>query len=480
MKINNQVVLLIAGIILVPVLTSIAQALVWRMREDDREQILPAYEEIAPIFGRAINGRGWNTLRAFMNRAQPHRGIVLFYQDMMVMYSNIDDFTAGEQAEAEKISSLISAENSRYGYTFMSPPWPQTERVFLLLRNDRDAPQPNPLSFLFHPLFIVLVISFAFVLVMSFIIIRSITRSVLVLENATRRIAAGELDLEVDVGKTAFLRKDNEITSLTFSLNRMRLELKEEGQRRSRFIMGISHDLRTPLALIKGYAEALEDGMAEEPETQNRYLEVIADKTDQLEGMIESLINFVRLDTGEWRQRLAPIKLRAFLTGYARRLSADAELLKRRAECAIDLDAELAIPMDEDLVSRAVENLVNNSLRYTPEGGLVRLRAYQSSLGDRGGEESRRVIIEVEDDGPGIAAADLPHVFESFYRGDNSRRQQGMGLGLAVVKGVIDSHGWEIHVESPAFPAAAGGGGSGSPGSGSLGSGSRFRITIPY
>jgi signal transduction histidine kinase len=464
MKIKNQFALLIAGIILVPVLTIVAQALVWRMREDSREQILPAYEEIAPIFGRAIDSRGWNTLRSFVNRAQLHTGIVLFYHDMTVMYSNIDDFTAGEQAEGGKIYSLLRAENSRYGYTFMSPPWLQMERVFLLLRNDRDAPPPrNSLGFLLHPLLIVLVVSFAFVLGMSFIIIRSITHSVLVLENATRRIAEGELDLEVDVAKTPFLRKDNEITSLTFSLNRMRLELKEEGQRRSRFIMGISHDLRTPLALIKGYAEALEDGMAEGPEAQNRYLAVIADKTDQLEGMIESLINFVRLDTGEWRQRLSPVKLHAFLYGYARQIASDAELLKRRFEYALEVDDGLAIPLDEDLVLRALENLVNNSLRYTPEGGLVRLRAYTEGEGT----PDRRVIIEVLDNGPGIAAADLPHVFETFYRGDNSRREPGMGLGLSVVKGVIDSHGWEISVESP---AAAGGDGAGT----------RFRIVIPY
>jgi signal transduction histidine kinase len=278
-------------------------------------------------------------------------------------------------------------------------------------------------------------------------------------------MAAGELDLNLEIEKTEFLRRDNEITSLTFSLNRMRLALKEEEQSRSRFIMGVSHDLKTPLALIKGYAEAIQDGITIGPEAQRNSLSIIADKVDQLDGMINDLINFVRLNTGEWRQMLKKVELRGFLENCAGRLRDDAELLKRRLECRLDLPAELYIPMDEALVSRALENLVNNALRYTKENGLVRLSAF--TRGDS-------VIIEVEDSGPGISPEDLPHIFEMFYRGDNSRRRQGLGLGLSVVKGVIDSHGWRISAESPIF---AGDKNQGAP---QQAPGTRFTIIVPY
>jgi len=112
----------------------------------------------------------------------------------------------------------------------------------------------------------------------------------------------------------------------------------------------------------------------------------------------------------------------------------------------------VTLPLDERLVTRALENIVNNALRYTAEGGLVRIRA-RIAAGS--------AIIEIADDGPGIEASDMPNIFDPFYRGSASRREQGMGLGLAVVKGIIDSHGWGIAVQSE-------------PDTGSL-----FIITIP-
>jgi signal transduction histidine kinase len=269
---------------------------------------------------------------------------------------------------------------------------------------------------------------------------------VMTLEASTRRIAAGELDVAVDV------RGSNEITSLTSSLNRMRLALKDEESRRARFIMGVSHDLKTPLALIKGYAEAIGDGMAEDPESLERSVEIIGSKVDQLEGMIDDLIGFVKVNTGEWRRKLEPVELEPFLTTYAKRVLADTELLDRRSESRITLPTDLAVPMDDRLVLRALENLVNNAVRYTAPGALVRLDARV---------EGSRAVIEIADDGPGMDAEELDRIFDPFYRGSASRREQGMGLGLSVVKGVVDSHGWDISVSSK------------------KGAGSVFRISIP-
>jgi signal transduction histidine kinase len=272
-----------------------------------------------------------------------------------------------------------------------------------------------------------------FAISMSLVIARSITKSVLVLEDAARCIAAGDQDIRVDV------RGSNEITSLTSSLNHMRAALKEEEGRRYRFIMGVTHDLKTPLALIRGYTEALKDGVAGDPVSRMNATDIIIAKTDQLEGMINDLLDFVRLDTGEWRNRLQKINIGEFLKSLARRISLDAELFHHHTAIDIRLPPDLYVPLDERLTVRALENLVNNAIRYTPGGTTIGLGA--AAL-------ENAIRITASDNGPGISKSDLPHVFDMFYRGTSSRREEGMGLGLSIVKWVVLSHGWTIAVTS--------------------------------
>jgi len=281
---------------------------------------------------------------------------------------------------------------------------------------------------------------------MSILISRTIINSVKVLENTTRRIAEGELDLKVEV------KGNNEIISLANSLNKMRKNLKEEELRRSRLIMGISHDLKTPLALIKGYAEAIEDGVADTKIKQTEFAEIITNKADHLESMINSLIDFVKMDSGEWREQLNKVNISTFLQSVVKTLSMDVELLHHELIHDIVMPDNIYISLDEKLVYRAIENLIHNAVRYTPSGSVIRFTVIPSEKG---------LEIVISDNGMGIEKEDLSHVFEMFYRGSSSRREQGMGLGLAVVKWVVDYHGWSISVFSE------------------KGKGASFTITIP-
>jgi signal transduction histidine kinase len=277
-----------------------------------------------------------------------------------------------------------------------------------------------------------------FAISMSLFIARSITKSVLILEDAARRIAAGDQDVTVNVRGSAAMRP-NEITSLTSSLNHMRAALKEDENRRYRFIMGVTHDLKTPLSLIRGYTEALKDGVAGDPVSRINATDIIISKADQLEGMINDLLEFVRMNTGEWRSRLQKVDLDEFLKSFARRIKVDAELFHHHTAIDIALPPALYVPLDERLALRALENIVNNAIRYTPDGTTIRLGAALV-------EDTARITIS--DNGPGISKADLPHVFEMFYRGSSSRREEGMGLGLSIVRWVVTSHGWSIAVTS--------------------------------
>ena len=253
------------------------------------------------------------------------------------------------------------------------------------------------------------------------------------LEEATRRITQGEFGLKIDI------KGSNEITSLSSSLEKMRTALMEGQLRKSRFIMGISHDLRTPLALIKGYTEAISDGMVEDPKLMNSSLEIIRQKSQQLDDMIEDLISFVKLDTEEWRKNIKPLNGAKIFNDYFNRLYSDGLLLGRRITGKITLPDDLVILCDEKVLLRVLENLTGNALRYTKEGGFV---DFSVSLYE--GE----VCVSIADNGVGISQEEMPFIFDLFYRGSNSRREEGSGLGLAVVKSILDSLGWKIEVFS--------------------------------
>ncbi|MDR3122624.1 MAG: HAMP domain-containing histidine kinase [Treponema sp.] len=440
MKIQTQFHLLIAGILIVPIILILGQFLYARsVRMQDEEQAeITRYEDIAAMLDGHENFDDRESLTRFISMMGRFGEIAVFRKDFFVLYSTIPEFTPHVYESAEKIVALAALENQPYTYTleFLGR---RGNQGYILIRRDLSPPrhfQPRtllPIIFV-SALFLFPVI---FAIVMSLVIARSITTSVLVLENATRRIAGGELDLKVDV------KGSNEITSLTHSLNKMRNALQEAELRRSRFIMGVTHDLKTPLALIKAYTEAIEDGIACDPAAQVSATEIIAAKADQLEGMINDLLEYVQMNSGEWRSQLQRVNIAGFLLNAAREFAPDAELLYHEFQSEIALPGDLFVFMDERLILRALENLVNNAIRYTPNGSVIRLAA---SLED--GRDGRVVQIVVSDNGPGIDEADLPHIFDMFYRGTSSRREQGMGMGLAVVKWVVDSHGWSLSAGS--------------------------------
>jgi signal transduction histidine kinase len=427
MKIQTQFHLLIAGIIIVPVLSILSQILFFYFWGKNEQAEFPVYDNA--ILGEYISRQDWETISRFIARADAD--FTVFSNDFLVLYSTIPDFKTGAVGTAEEIFSLLTAENRQYGYNFESPGWLEGKEYILIRRHLQDRPRMPLGPFVSTILLFATLVIFA--IFMSLFIARSITKSVLVLDDATKRIAAGDLDLTVDV------RGSNEITSLTSSLNKMRSTLKEDENRRYRFIMGVTHDLKTPLSLIRGYTEALKDGVTGDPVSRINAMNIIISKADQLEGMINDLLEFVRMDTGEWRNRLQKVNLGEFLKGFAKRISMDAELYHHHTVIDITVPPSIFVPLDERLAVRALENLVNNAIRYTPTGTTVRFGAALVE---------NAVRITISDNGPGISADDLPHVFEVFYRGSSSRREEGMGLGLSIVKWVVTSHGWSIAVTS--------------------------------
>ena len=434
MKLRTQFFILVGGIIAVPFLVSALVLLVQLSVIRGREP-LPNYDQIRSwIVGHVPQAVHHHDLAALMDNRPPGLDILILDKNQMVTSSTIAEMPAGSSVAGGVLWAYISANAERFHFQVDTAEPHSGEDSLVVLKLPRMRPEVAR----FRNLTIQAVTFSAIALLlfsslMSFLILRSLNRSIHSLEGATRRIADGDLDFELPA------RGNDQIASLTRSFDSMRIALKEEYARRARFIMGVSHDLRTPLTLIQGYVEAISDGYAAEPEAQKKYLSIILDKTRTLEGMVGELIEFVRMETGQWRMTHQEVQARTLLVDLARRFSEDALILKRDFGWTVDLPEEATVRMDAGLFTRALENLVGNAIRYTQQMGRIAMDARV-----QGGE----LLLSITDTGIGIPAEDLSRIYDPFYRGTNSRREQGFGLGLTTVKSIIESHGWSISVDS--------------------------------
>lgn len=272
---------------------------------------------------------------------------------------------------------------------------------------------------------------------MVILISRTIFKSIIKIEEKTLQLAEGNLSEKLisDNENT----KKNEITSIMESLEKMRLSIIDVLNRKNKFIMGISHDLRTPVAIIKGYSEAISDGVISSDDDIKQSATLINERSSQLGEMIDTLINYMKLNETEMKEKLIPGNICEIIRDFSKSAIFTVNVFKRNITSDIRLDEEIIVPLNPQLINRSFENLFSNSMRYTNDGDTIELKAYI---------ESDTIYFSIKDTGIGIAEQDLNNIFDMFYRGTNSRREEGMGIGLSVVKNIIDIHGWDISVES--------------------------------
>jgi len=268
-------------------------------------------------------------------------------------------------------------------------------------------------------------------------ILAYLRRSMRVLHGAAIRIASGDTATPISTsGK-------DEFADVRKAFETMRQTVRNEYARRARFMLGVSHDLKTPLSLIQGYAEAIDDGFAGDPETLRRYVGIIRERSELLEERIQHLIAFLRLETGEWHSTLQPVRLNAFLNDVARPLAADLKLSGNSLAVTIDLPDEQTVTLDPVMVRRAIENLVHNAIRYSPPASRVSLSAAAIQTAD-GLFTAITVANPVAAGSAPVRRDQLATLSEPFYRGDHSRARSGSGLGLSIVKSVVESHDWAL------------------------------------
>ena len=271
-------------------------------------------------------------------------------------------------------------------------------------------------------------------------IYRSIAVPLVKLRKATQNIKEGNLDFVLEVeGK-------DEFSQLCQDFEEMRKRLKESTEEKilmdkenKELISNISHDLKTPITAVKGYVEGIMDGVADTPEKMNRYVRTIYNKTNEMDHLINELTFY---STNRIPYTFSKLNVEDYFSDCAEELGLEMETKGIELVYANYVEKDVQVIADGEQIRRVIHNIVSNAIKYMEKPkGIIQLRV--KDVGDF-------IQVEIEDNGKGIAAKDLPYIFDRFYRTDVSRNSSkgGSGIGLSIVKKIMEDHGGKVWATS--------------------------------
>lgn len=263
------------------------------------------------------------------------------------------------------------------------------------------------------------------------------------LREATKQIKAGNLDFALEVDA------DDEIGELCNDFEEMRIRLKENAEEKVQYdkeskelISNISHDLKTPITAIKGYVEGILDGVASSPEKLDKYIRTIYNKANDMDKLIDELTFYSKIDTNRIPYTFSKINVSQYFKDCVEEVGLDMEARGIELGYFNYVDEDVMVIADAEQMKRVINNIISNSVKYLDKKkGIINIRI--KDVGDF-------IQVEIEDNGRGIAAKDLPNIFDRFYRTDASRNssQGGSGIGLSIVRKIIEDHGGRIWATS--------------------------------
>ncbi len=250
---------------------------------------------------------------------------------------------------------------------------------------------------------------------------------------ATKRYAKGDFSARVEVWG------DDEIAQLGTAFNQMAEALDNLEKMRASFLQSVSHDLRTPMTVIAGFIDNINSGVIP-PDMQHHYLEIVSNEVKRLSRMVNTLLDVSRLESGDKKYTFSDFDLsemaRLILISFEKTID------EKKIEVEFIAEDSIFVHADEDAIHRVIYNLCHNAIKFSKEGGLLRISLVR--------EKEEKVTVSVYNDGQGISAEDIPFVFDRFYKSDKSRGldKTGVGLGLYISKTMIDAHGEQLRVRS--------------------------------
>ena len=274
-------------------------------------------------------------------------------------------------------------------------------------------------------------------------IYRSITVPLVKLKKATKNIKEGNLDFVLEV------EGNDEFSQLCQDFEEMRKRLKESTEEKilmdkenKELISNISHDLKTPITAVKGYVEGIMDGVADTPEKMDRYVRTIYNKTNEMDHLINELTFYSKIDTNRIPYTFSKLNVEDYFSDCAEELGLEMETRGIELVYANYVEKGVQVIADGEQIRRVIHNIVSNAIKYMEKPrGIIQLRV--KDVGDF-------IQVEIEDNGKGIAAKDLPYIFDRFYRTDVSRNSSkgGSGIGLSIVKKIMEDHGGKVWATS--------------------------------
>jgi two-component system sensor histidine kinase BaeS len=281
-------------------------------------------------------------------------------------------------------------------------------------------------------------------LLFGLFIVTMLTNRIDLLSQAARRLAEGKLDTRLAVeGSDELAELTETFNWMADSLQKLDQQKRLVEQTRRTLIAGVSHDLRTPLTTMRVMIEAIADGVVSDPDTVSRYVRSTLSELQHLSRLIDDLFELAKLDAGQFALQFDESSLNDLISDVLSSMSVQAAQHQVKLNGSVHPDADL-VYMAPDKIQRVLYNLLDNALRYTPPQGLVSIKACR---------DGATIRVDVHNTGSFIDPVHIPHIFDSFYRGESSRvrgddGRRGTGLGLAIARGFVEAHRGNIWVES--------------------------------
>ena len=372
--------------------------------------------------------------------------VIIYNNDNLVVYSSVSSLQAGIQLSDSVIKQL---SNLLLNKTLVLTSVSDIERSNAHLLGKIPGYGKYDLncavfwdssSFLdLHPRVRIVITFFVFIflacgLVMTVVILLFLQKTGKQWSLVAKKYADGDYSREL-----AESGSDDDVSFISV-LNKMRRRILTDEKQKAHIIMGLSHDFKTPLTLIRAYGELIDRQNTAGDEVIAKSTRIISDKVSLLEEMVNEVTDYASLEQGNYPLNTKEVNFTDWLLTYVHQCKNDAALSEVKVLADVQTPFDMKLCLDERLLGRAMDNIFYNALRYAGEGGEVKVF---SRIVD-----GRFIEFGIEDNGPGIDKKDLPYIFNAFYRADPARKEGHMGIGLAVVKDIVEAHGWEIAVRN--------------------------------